>query len=67
MQNFTQQHVEYFDQPLQPANNLTSFAYTNALLRSSEALPAPCSTSGPLRIRSSLVSRISACPTSLLP
>ena len=41
MQNFTQQHVEYFDQPLQPANNLTSFAYTNALLRSSEALPAP--------------------------
>ncbi|MFR0771141.1 MAG: hypothetical protein ACLSH6_02575 [Limosilactobacillus pontis] len=41
MQNFNQQHVEYFDQPLQPANNLTSFAYTNALLRSSEKLPAP--------------------------
>lgn len=41
MQNFNQQHVEYFDQPLQPANNLTSFAYTNALLRSSEELPAP--------------------------
>lgn len=41
MQNFTQQHVEYFDQPLLPANNLTSFAYTNALLRSSEQFTAP--------------------------
>lgn len=41
MQNFTQQHVEYFNQPLQPANNLTSFAYTNALLRSSDLMTAP--------------------------
>ncbi|WP_267201022.1 lipoate--protein ligase family protein [Limosilactobacillus kribbianus] len=41
MENFNQQHVEYFDQPLKPANNLTSFAYTNALLRSSKEMSAP--------------------------
>lgn len=41
MNNFTDQHVEAFDQPLIPANNLTSFAYTNALLRSSRSLSAP--------------------------
>lgn len=41
MQNFTSKHVELFSQPLIPANNLASFAYTNALLRSSKHLPSP--------------------------
>lgn len=41
MQNFTHTHVETFSQPLIPNNNLTSFAYTNALLRSSKQMTAP--------------------------
>lgn len=41
MNNFRQQTVAEFNQPLRPANNLTSFIYTNALLRSSDALTGP--------------------------
>lgn len=41
MTDFMQNHIEAFDQPLVPANNLTSFAYTNALLRSSKQMTAP--------------------------
>lgn len=41
MTDFMQNHIESFDQPLVPANNLTSFAYTNALLRSSSQMTAP--------------------------
>lgn len=41
MKKFYEQHVEYFDQPLEPVNNLASFAYTNALLRSSKEMAVP--------------------------
>ena len=40
MINIANQHVETFYQPLKPENNLSSFAYTNALLRSSDNLPS---------------------------
>ena len=41
MINISNQHVEIFDQPLKPANNLSSFTYTNAILRASDQLPSP--------------------------
>lgn len=41
MDNILTQHVETFYQPLKPANNLASFAYTNALLRASDQLSSP--------------------------
>lgn len=41
MINISNQHVETFSQPLNPENNLASFAYTNALLRASEQLSSP--------------------------
>lgn len=41
MNNILTYHVETFDQPLKPANNLTAFTYTNALLRASEQLNSP--------------------------
>lgn len=41
MNDFLNQPVGEFCQPLAPENNLTSFIYTNALLRSSKQLPTP--------------------------
>ena len=41
MINISNQHVELFDQPLKPANNLSSFTYTNAILRASDQLASP--------------------------
>lgn len=41
MINIANQHVETFNQPLKPANNVSSFTYTNAILRASEQLSSP--------------------------
>ena len=41
MEQFLSQPVSEFRQPLLPPNNISSFIYTNAILRSSEALPTP--------------------------
>lgn len=41
MPNLNNQPVQQFIQPLAPANNLASFIYTNALLRSADQLPCP--------------------------
>lgn len=41
MINILNQHVETFNQPLKPVNNLSSFTYTNAILQDSELLSSP--------------------------
>lgn len=41
MKAFLTQPVSEFCQPLRPQNNITSFIYTNAILRNSDALPTP--------------------------
>lgn len=41
MEQFLSQPVSEFRQPLLPPNNISSFIYTNAILRSSEVLPTP--------------------------
>lgn len=41
MDRFLNRPVSALDQPLLPENNITSFIFTNAILRSSEDLPTP--------------------------